>query len=151
MRVGKNKLIVGTLMMGGVLAIAYGILFVAGMLAAPRLEEVFRPRTSTLFVSEVWKASTFGDKERYEMANHIVASGTLLNRSREGVEMLLGPPDRHWYGPVRTNAYYDLGLQKDYPARTWLLPSRSFWNIETWVLDVEYDAGKVKSVKIRSG
>ena len=133
------------------LVICYAIFWVAGLMGAPWLEQCFRPRARTKFTAEGWHSSRFGEPVRYEMANDLLHSGKLKGMKTDEIATLLGPADRWARRDSQTNLLFDLCRQKDLPARSTIFPARFFWNIESWVLEIECDQGRAKSVKIRSG
>jgi hypothetical protein len=142
----KHKLNLGLSVLLAVVAVCYCGLFVAGLVRAPWLEEMFRPRAQSKFTQEAWRATHFGDRGRYEMANDLLRSDTLVGKTRAEIEGMLGMSDRWWQKGGNTNLFYDLGRQQEFPARCIILPSRFFWNLETWVLDIEFENNKVNLI-----
>jgi hypothetical protein len=113
------------------------------------MDDRFRPTPCQTFSKVEWEQTRFGDPERYKMANGIVSSGKLLGMDEEGVRSLLGDPMVE-QTPRGRFLMYELTPQRTFPSKSFLLPNSLFMNIDTWMLEIRCESGKVKGVRIRS-
>src|SRR2546430_2727702 len=131
-RIKKVSLAV-SIIIGIVVMIYAGALLVLQFWVPVPMDDWFRPRQHKPFSKETWGSSGFGDSIRYEMANDLLRSRQLLGKTKDDLKALLGDPK--WEQTVGSSTIlgYDLVPQISYPARCPLLPSKVFFNIETWV------------------
>jgi hypothetical protein len=148
MKLTRMLAITGLVCLG--LAVAYALIVLVLLVRTPvGMEEWFRPKARRPFSEAAWRATKFGDPDRYRMANDLVRSGRLLGKTAREVKELLGQQSSEDHLGTKTLIGYDLVSQRQFPAKCFLLPSFLFLNTDTWLLEVEAEHGKVKRVKIR--
>lgn len=115
-----------------------------------QMDNWFRPQVSEQFVLATWNSSKFGDPHKYKMANSLVRSGRLKGMPEAEVRSLLGQPSSVDTIGGFTLIGYDLVPQRNFPARCCLLPKSLFMNTDTWLLEIQCQAGRVTATRIRS-
>lgn len=146
----RSRIVLWLALLSLVVGVLYGVIVLLLMIVhPPGLENLCRPIVVQGFSRSLWASSSFGQRDRYGMANDLLRTGALLDKNEAAVTGLLGPPtsvDRS--GPT-LRLGYDLVPQKTFPARCTLLPSFLFWNTDTWLLEVVLNNGVVRTVRIR--
>lgn len=112
-----------------------------------RLEEYFRPRGQRTFDSAEWKESSPAAGIRYEMTDHLLASGQLTGLTEPQVIALLGEPNSTSDEQGDKLLVYHLAKQRDYPAKSLWFPG-FFPNHEAWMLAVRVRNGSAQSAKV---
>ena len=95
-----------------------------------------------------WKDLEFGNPTRYEMANDLIRNRSLIGRSRAEILTMLGKPTSN-LSVESQFLCYGLVHQHDFPTKSIFLPGPHFFNLEDWVLEVEFEFERVKSAQIR--
>ncbi len=83
------------------------------------------------------------------MANDLVRSRQLFGKTEREVRSLLGAPHSEDRSGTRVLLGYDLVHQRQFPAKCFLLPSCLLINVDTWLLEIDLDKGRVRATRIR--
>jgi hypothetical protein len=146
----RKGLLTTTLAVGCSLVLAYFLALVLLVLwCPPQMDEWFRPRSRKPFSEPAWRSTSFGDPDRYRLANDLVRSGLLLSRTQEEVRLLLGKPTLEGVVGSELRLGYELTPQRQFPAGCVLLPRSLFINADTWALELRFVNGRVTIARIR--
>jgi hypothetical protein len=112
-----------------------------------RLEEHFRPRGKSKFISQFWKEARAGSGHRFEMVDDLIKGNSLMGLDLNQVKDLLGNPDLFTNHQSENELFYMLADQKMYPAKSIWFPGL-FANQDRWMLQVRLRNGKVFLAKV---
>jgi hypothetical protein len=138
----------------GVLLVLYGAnwFFTPLFVSETTLESAFRPKGKLRFDPTKWRekpSRPWG--VRYEMVDDLLTRFLRPGMTLREVIDLLGQPDLASEWPVGSgelDVHYNLGSQRDYPARSVLFPGR-LANLELWVLDLRFRGERLYKVRVK--